>query len=371
MRKIIIVSVGISLLIIGVLVFKTLSVQPEKKEVVPNNTPKTVYVQTVTNTEIPIVVSANGNLVAKNKVELFAEVQGLLETSGRDFRPGVSFRKGETILKMNSNEFYATILAQRSNLQNLIASIMPDMRLDYPESYEAWYAYLKAFDVNQNTKKLPQTNSDREQLFVTAKNIYNTYYTIKNLEEKLIKYRITAPFNGTVTEANVNKGALVRSGQKLGEFINASVYELEVNVNAMYVNLLQKGKKVTLNAIEGNQKYEGTVTRINARVDQTTQTVTVYIEVSDKNLREGMYLEANIPVQKEKNAVEIDRKLLINNSSVFVVNSKTLDLVPVQPIHTNDAKVVVKGLPDGTVMLTQVLPNAYKGLLVNPVNIEE
>ncbi len=370
MRKIIIVGVCIGLLLIGMFISKTLSETPKKEEILPNNAPKTVYVETVTNSEIPIVVNANGNLVAKNKVELFAEVQGLLQTSGKDFRPGVSFQKGAAILKINSNEFYATILAQRSNLQNLIASIMPDMRLDYPASYDAWYAYLKGFDVNQTTQKLPPTNSDREQLFVTAKNIYNTYYTIKNLEERLVKYRITAPFSGTVTEANVNKGALVRSGQKLGEFIDPSVYELEVNVNAMYVNLLQKGKQVVLNDVEKKQQYTGKVTRINARVDQSTQTVTVFIEVTNKNLREGMYLEANIPVQKAENAIEIDRKLLIDNNKLFVVNSKTLDLVQVTPIHSNDDKVIIKGLPDGSTMLTQILPNAYKGLIVSPVTID-
>lgn len=371
MRKIIIVGVSIALLLIGMFLLKTLSETPKKEEIIPKNIPKTVYVETVTNSEVPIVVSANGNLVAKNKVELFTEVQGLLETSGKEFRPGISFRKGETILKINSNEFYATILAQRSNLQNLIASIMPDMRLDYSESYAAWYAYLKAFDVNQTTKKLPETNSDREKLFVTARNIYNTYYTIKNLEERLVKYRITAPFSGTITEANVNKGALVRSGQKLGEFINPSVYELEVNVNSMYVNLLQKGKQVVLNDIEKQQQYTGTVTRINARVDQNTQTVTVFIEVQDKNLREGMYLEANIPIQKAKNAIEIDRKLLVDTNKLFVVNSKTLDLVQVTPIHSNDTKVVVKGLPDGATILTQVLPNAYKGLIVQPITLNK
>ncbi|MEM6719553.1 MAG: HlyD family efflux transporter periplasmic adaptor subunit [Bacteroidota bacterium] len=371
MRKIIIVAVSIVLLVIGMFAFKTLSTTPEKEEVIPNNIPKTVYVQTVINSAIPIVVNANGNLVAKNKVELFTEVQGLLETSGKEFRPGVSFRKGETILKINSNEFYATILAQRSNLQNFIASIMPDMRLDYSESYEAWYAYLKAFDVNQTTKKLPETNSDREKLFVTAKNIYNTYYTIKNLEERLVKYTIRAPFSGTITEANVNKGALVRSGQKLGEFINPSVYELEVNVNAMYVNLLQKGKQVVLTDIEKKQQYTGKVTRINARVDQNTQTVTVFIEVKYKSLREGMYLEANIPIQKVENAVEVDRNLLIDTNKLFVVNSKTLDLVTVTPIHSNDSKVVIKGLPDGATILTQILPNAYKGLIVQPVTLDK
>lgn len=367
MRKIIISAVSIVLILTGGFMFKLLSKEKIEESNEPANTIKKVYVETVTNTKVPIVIYANGNLVAKNKIELYTEVQGLLETRGKDFRPGVTFKKGEIIFKVNSNEFYATILAQRSNLQNLIASIMPDLRLDYPEAYKNWYAYLKTFNVNNTTAKLPKTTSDQEELFVTAKNIYNTYYGIKNLEERLLKYNVRAPFNGIITEANVTKGALIRAGQKIGEFINPSVYELEVAINAAYVNLIQKGKTVQLKNIESKQEFTGKVTRINGRLDQNTQTVTIFIEVKDTQLREGMYLEANVPLKEEENAYEIDRQLLVDNTKVYVVKNNQLDLVNITPIKSSKEKVIIKGLEDGTLLLTQVLPGAYKGLTVNPV----
>lgn len=367
MRKIIISAVSIVLMLTGFFLFNLLGKEKIEESNQPANTIKKVYVETVTNTKIPIVIYANGNLVAKNKIELYTEVQGLLETRGKDFRPGVTFKKGETIFKVNSNEFYATILAQRSNLQNLIASIMPDLRLDYPEAYKNWYAYLKAFNVNNTTAKLPKTTSDQEELFVTAKNIYSTYYGIKNLEERLLKYNVRAPFNGIITETNVTKGALIRAGQKIGEFINPSVYELEVAINAAYVNLIQKGKIVQLKNIESKQEFTGKVTRINGRLDQDTQTVTIFIEVKDTQLREGMYLEANVPLKEEENAYEIDRQLLVDNTKVYIVKNNQLDLVKITPINSSKEKVIIKGLENGTLLLTQVLPGAYKGLTVNPV----
>jgi len=40
------------------------------------------------------------------------------------------------------------------------------------------------------------------------------------------------------------------------------------------------------------------VSRINGSVDLTTQTITAFIEVSHPDLREGLYLEAQIADQK-------------------------------------------------------------------------
>ena len=40
---------------------------------------KTVFTQTVNNSTVPIIITSNGNLMAKNRIELYAEVQGVLE----------------------------------------------------------------------------------------------------------------------------------------------------------------------------------------------------------------------------------------------------------------------------------------------------
>ena len=93
---------------------------------------KTVFVDTVKNATIPITIPANGNLVAKNRLELYSEVQGVFENSSSDFKAGQSFKKGQLLLRINSNEYYATVQSAKSDLYNLLTSLMPDLRLDYP-----------------------------------------------------------------------------------------------------------------------------------------------------------------------------------------------------------------------------------------------
>ncbi len=44
------------------------------------------------------------------------------------------------------------------------------------------------------------------------------------------KYTIKAPFKGILTEALVTEGTLIRNNQKLGEYIDPSLYEMEVSL---------------------------------------------------------------------------------------------------------------------------------------------
>ncbi len=364
MRKLIIVGAGIALLGVAYLIsnyFKDSKKVPEQKV---TKVEKTVFVKEVKNEEVAVTISANGNLVAKNKVDIYSEVQGVLQPTGKDFRVGVSYRKGQTLLRVNNQEFYASIQSQRSSLQNLIASIMPDMRLDYPNSFEKWDAYLKSFDINKTVQPLPKPTSDKEKYFVTGKNIYTTYYNIKNLETRLGKYNIRAPFNGVLTEALVTNGTLVRSGQKMGEFIDTSIFELPLSVNGSFVDVLQVGKKVTLQNLEKTKTWTGKVSRINGKIDQASQTVQVFIEVKGEGLREGMYLEANVPVKQETNVIEINRKLLVENKSLYVVKNNILDLVEITPVHFNENTVIIKGLQDGEQLVYKPVAGAYVGMPV-------
>ena len=90
----------------------------------------------------------------------------------------------------------------------------------------------------------------------------------------------------------------------------------------------------------------------------------MFIEVRGKDIREGMYLEANVPVKTATNAIEIDRKLLVNNTALYVVKNNQLDMVTVNPIHFNEKTVVVKGLKDGEILVRKPVAGAYVGLPV-------
>ncbi|WP_275316717.1 efflux RND transporter periplasmic adaptor subunit [Tenacibaculum bernardetii] len=364
MRKLIIVGAGVVVLGLSFIISNILKDSKELPVQKVTKVEKTVFVKEVKNGDVAINIIANGNLQAKNKVDIYSEVQGILKPTSKPFKAGISYSKGQTLLHINSQEFYASIQSQRSSLQNLIASIMPDLRLDYPNSFEKWNTYLKNYDINKTVQPLPEANSDKEKYFVTGKNIYTTYYNVKNLESRLGKYNLRAPFSGVVTEALVTNGTLVRVGQKMGEFIDTSVFELALSVNGSFADILKVGKTVELQNLEKNKMWSGKVARINGKLDQATQTVQVFIEVKGKELREGMYLEANVPVKTMTEAIEINRKLLVENKAVYVVKNNVLDMININPVHFNENTVVIKGLQNGAQLINKPVAGAYVGMPV-------
>ena len=146
---------------------------------------------------------------------------------------------------------------------------------------------------------------------------------------------------------------------------------MEVALSKQYASLLKVGEKVVLNNIENTEKFSGVVSRVNGSIDATTQTITAYIDVKDEKLKEGMYLAANLNAKEEKNAIEIDRNLVLDNNEVFVVRDSVLDVIQVNPVYFSDNKAVIKNIPNGTVILSKSVPGAYAGMLVKPLTSEK
>ena len=364
MRQIIISLIGLLIIAAG---FFAKNHFASREKPAPKKVEKSipaVFTQVVKNGSTPVNVTASGNLAARDRIEIFSEVQGIFEHSDNHFKPGVNYANGSVLLRLNSDEHRANLRSQKSSLYNQIVALLPDLKFDYPEAFPKWQSYINSFDVEQILKPLPQTTSNKEKLFIAGKNINSTWYNVKNMEERLSKYSIYAPFNGVLTEANIDKGVLVRPGQKLGEFINPNVYELEVAINSSYADLLRIGNSVALNNIERTKTWRGKVNRLNSLIDPNTQTIQAFIRVNGKGLREGMYLEADLTAKKEANTFEVSRKLLMDNNKVFVLEGDKLVLKEIEPVHFTEKTAVIRGLSDGTEILQKMLPGAYDGMQV-------
>ncbi|MEM9000135.1 MAG: HlyD family efflux transporter periplasmic adaptor subunit [Bacteroidota bacterium] len=365
MRKVILsIILGLSIIGASFLAARLIANSKDDRRPRPEKVIKTVFVDTVVNGVIPIVVPANGNLVAKNRVELFSEVQGVFRSGAKLFKTGQQYGKGQTLIRIDADEYYASVQSAKSNLYNLITSIMPDLRLDYPDSFSKWQTYLTSFDLDRSTPSLPEITSEKEKYFISGRGILTNYYNVKNLEQRLSKYTIAAPFNGILAEALVTEGTLIRAGQKLGEFINTDSYELEVAISKTYGDFLKVGEQVELENLDKTKTFMGKVARINGRVDQASQTITAFIEVQDNSLKEGQYLEANLDAKNEQDAIEVDRSLLLEGDKIFVVRDSVLDIIDVTPVYFSDKTVVLKNIPNGQTIVSKPLVGAYAGMLV-------
>jgi membrane fusion protein, multidrug efflux system len=363
-RKIILSVLGLLLIVVAIFGAKAIIDSNVKKTPPVSKAVKTVLVDTVQNRVVPIVVPANGRVTAVRKLELFSEVQGIFQSSSKDFLPGQRFKKGQVLININSQEYAASVQAAKSDFYNRITSIMPDLRLDFPEAFPKWQAYLQQFDINKPVPALPEVSSEKEKYFITGRGVFSAFYQVNNLEERLSKYSIVAPFDGVLTEALVTRGTLIRQGQKLGEFIDPSVYELEVAIAKKFSDLLEPGEEVYLSNLDGEETYIGKVSRINARIDQNSQTIQVFITVSGEKIQEGMFLQAKLKAKAEENAIEIPRGLLVDRSKIFLVRDGVLHLVEVDPVFFGKNTVVIKGLEDGQQILASGISGAYPGMLV-------
>ena len=77
-------------------------------------------------------------------------------------------------------------------------------------------------------------------------------------------------------------------------------------------------------SIDTNQIFTGKVSRINAKVNSQTQSIEVYIRIKDKNLKEGMYMEAQIKAMEFSNVFALDRGLVNGEKELFAVRKNKL-----------------------------------------------
>ncbi len=365
LRKIIITLLGVGLIAGAGLLAKSMA---EKKKTPPRKEEKVirgVFADTVQNSKTPISVSTNGTIEAFKRLALFSEVTGIFESTGRGFNAGEYYKEGDVLLQVNSDEHRANIRSQKSGLYNQVVMMLPDLRIDYPASFPNWEKYVKDFDMNRPVMDFPTPVSDQEKLFIAGRNLLTTYYNIKNLEERLSKFTIYAPFNGMLTAVNTDPGSLISPGQNLGTFISPSVYEMEVAVSTQYMNLMQVGKKVKLHNSEGDKSWTGSVVRVNGAMNPGSQTIQVFIQVRGKGLVEGMYLEADIAAKDEKDTYEIDRKLVVNDNQIYAIRNSKIELIRIDPIFFNEKNAIVKGLANGEVILAKSVPGAFPGMSVN------
>ena len=91
MRKGISVILGFVLLVGAFFAAKYLIDNKNKPKPKFDKIVKTVFTENVQNRSIPIVITTNGNLIAKNKIELYSEVQGVLVATSKEFKSGTIY----------------------------------------------------------------------------------------------------------------------------------------------------------------------------------------------------------------------------------------------------------------------------------------
>ncbi len=336
-------AAGIILFTILLVVFVFPDGDSMADDTITKETTRVVNVNTYDPGNIQSEIEITGRINSTQRIELFSEVQGVLQRGERPFRTGVRYNRGDLLLQIDQTEAELDLYAQRSRFFTKLAASLSDIKLDYPDQYDSWSGYADQFNPESTLPDLPNIENRQLRLYLTSRGIFDQYYSIRSAENRLTKYSIRAPFSGELRSADLTPGNLVQPGVRLGEF-TGDAFELETFVSLRDLSFISQGDPVELLTPSSRDTLEGTILRIGSSVDPNTQAFPVYIKVQNRNLRSGQYLEGKISGKIFEDALEIPRNLLSRSNTVLIAENGKVTHKDVEPLLFKRETVVVSGL---------------------------
>ena len=367
MRKKVFIVLPFFILLAGFIAMKVLvglKKEIPEKEIKPHS--KTVQAAVVRLKDIPAEITAYGRLTSSQPVIMFSEVNGTLMKGNVDFKPAQLFKKGDLLIRVDDRQMRLDINTTKSDLLNALASVLPEIKVDFPEEYEIWQKYFNKCRFDQRISALPEAANQKIRLYLSRFNVYKLYFTIRNLEIRLDKHFFYAPFNGSIVSTDLRVGSNVRSGTRLGEIINLENMELKIPVPDVDLQWIDYAESVVLSSAETAGQWAGSIKRIGKAIDTKTQTVEVFIvfnESGDDTLYDGMFLKAVIPGKIIKRAVSIPRKVLYKEHFVYMIKDGGLDYREVKIARRENNSVIVNGgIQDGDVLVMEMMQGVASGM---------
>lgn len=369
MNRKLVLGIVFTVIIGGTVIFSNFLIS--QKELPPQR-PKTevknyVKVVPVAYQPIPVSIEAFGRVGSSQQLNLVAEVGGKLLPGNISFKEGTNFRQGDILAKINNSEQLLNLQSRKSNFLNLVASVLPDLKIDFPDNYEQWDVYYNNIELNSTLPILPKNLTPKAKAFLASKNILSEYFTIKSLEENLSKYTLIAPYNGSIQSVSIEIGSVVNPGSVVASIIRTDRLELKVPIELKDIDNISIGTSVSIFQ-EGkeNKSWTGKVVRMADFVDANTQSVSAYVSIDSPrgDVYDGMYLRAVIPGKVVKEGMRIQRSIVQNKSEVFVVEDSKLQSKQINIAQITQDEVVFNGLAPGSMLVVDAPSNASNNMVV-------
>ena len=164
-----------------------------------------------------------------------------------------------------------------------------------------------------------------EDLEETIQNAYESLrsreISMRNAEETLANYTITAPISGTVIQKNYQAGETVESGKDMCIIYDMAYLEMTINVDELDINQISVGQDVSVTADSVDGVFNGKITRVSmvGKTDGGTTTYPVTVQVEEYGaLRPGMNVNAEIVVEQATDAIAVPNAAVERGDVVLV-----------------------------------------------------
>ena len=195
----------------------------------------------------------------------------------------------------------------------------------------------------------------------------------------LERTRVTAPFDGVISDLQVSEGDRVRIGDTLMRLQNPESIEIRAQLPARFARTvnesLQEGTRIGATIEADNRELPGTLLRVSGQTSAGSGGVDSFIGVDEgmAGLRLGSTVRLLLQLPEENNVIAVPAEAIYGNDRLYKLSGDRMLMVDIERVgerarDDGSTEVLVRtpALATNEKIIITKLANAADGLLVSP-----
>ncbi|MHA2939888.1 efflux RND transporter periplasmic adaptor subunit [Vibrio sp. RC27] len=325
------------------------------------------------------LITGYGEASAKYSVEFSAEVSGRITSTASQFESGKVVKKGDIFARIESISYQQAVVQAKSDLAQEKQDYLEEERQGNQAQVEWKRSGLKGEPSSALVLREPQ-------LAVAKAELENAEISLKKAQSDLNKTVIRAPFDSLIVNTNIQPGSYVTAGTTVATLYSVDQAEIEIPLSANQWNNLPDISNATLSnkntpkwpvqllSSEGNQQWNGYVSRIEQHIDSSTRQRSLIVTVdtpldSDVGLYPGTFVKALISGKTLDNTWELPASAISQDGDIWFITSEgTLAKVAANKLFEKSGSVYVLPIEGKTSadVVKRPLSSYVPGMRVSP-----
>ena len=309
----------------GLVAWQLLATAPQsKRERPPAPTPLVDVIDSAPR-DYPLTLEAAGPVVSAFELEIRPQVGGRIVALHPDFEPGGRIPAGETVLRIEADDYRLAVAAAEAEVAKARAAIALEQgRRVVAREELATLGGSVTLDAESQALALRQPQLRQVQAELAA-----AQNRLERARLDLARTELGLPYDVLVLERTRVTGEVVAARELVGRVTRADEYWVELRVSPQVLRRLRvrdgdrHGSRVTVR--HAGETFAGEVVRIRAAVASGSRLAGVIaaIPVSEavrRRLLLGSYVQAEIDAGEMAQVVAVPRRALRDNRRVWVVD---------------------------------------------------
>ncbi|MBH0201810.1 MAG: efflux RND transporter periplasmic adaptor subunit [Nitrospira sp.] len=314
--------------------------------------------------DLDIRLAYTADISPNQVVNIFSRVDGYIAKLQVD--KGDYVRASQLLVEIDHTDYQHGVNQAKANLSAAKAKVSQQNAVvrNAKLTFDRMQALIKDQFVSQQDLDTAQVNFDaasaaQESLQAQVKQME---VALAQAETNLAYSYIRAPFSGYIAERNLDTGAYVSSATASTSTMSRGIMSLhDINTVRVLIEVVERdiplvkvGQKADLRAeAYPDHVFEGTVTRVVQALNRATRTMTVEIDLlnKDRRLKGGMFARVEVMVGTHQQALQIPIDAvsrLENMQYIYIVQEGKARRVDIEIGARNGNHVeITKGLTGG------------------------